>query len=561
MNRRHLRWSAGAALAVVLAIGGGAGVASAHPLGNFSVNHAHALTFHADRVIDDAVVDIAEIPTAQQEPTVDTDGDGTASAAELQAHGAARCSDLAAAVVLTVDGVAAAIAVTSSSFAYADGQAGLPVSRLECRLEAVVDLRTAATVEFVDDFQQDRVGWREITAVGDGARLVDSPVPTDSPTDGLRTYPDDLLSSPLVVHTATFDVVPGTGQTLDDSAAAGLPTGGTGFFSGVVDRVNTTFNDLIGHRDLTLGVGLLAVALALVLGASHALLPGHGKTVMAAYIAGRQGSVRDAVVVGATVTGTHTGGVLVLGLALTLSASLTGESVLSWLGVASGLLVATLGLALLIGAARHRGDGHGHRHGYRFAGHDHDHDHGHGHGHGHGDGHTHAVPASVPGLTLGSQRMQLVQTGSSVATLELDLTSSARVHHDHHDHGDAHHDHAHHDHGPTRVSRRGLIGMGIAGGLVPSPSALVILLSAIALGRTAFGILLVVGYGVGMAATLTLAGVLLVKVRDRLDGRWANGSGRARRWSARWNAVMPYATATLVLIVGLGLAVRSVSSI
>ena len=148
-----------------------------------------------------------------------------------------------------------------------------------------------------------------------------------------------------------------------------------------------TFNDLIGRRDLTVGVGLLAVALAIVLGASHALLPGHGKTVMAAYIAGRQGSVRDAVLVGATVTGTHTGGVLLLGLALTLSSSLAGESVLAWLGMASGLMIAALGLGLLWSARKHRGNalfGHGHSHAYGF---NHDHDH---HDHDHHD-HDHHV--------------------------------------------------------------------------------------------------------------------------------------------------------------------------
>ena len=102
--------------------------------------------------------------------------------------------------------------------------------------------------------------------------------------------------------------------------------------------------------------------------------------------------------------------------------------------------------------------------------------------------------------------------------------------------------------------------MGIAGGLVPSPSALVILLSAIALGRTWFGILLVVGYGLGMAGTLTLAGVLLVKIRDRFAGRYEKASGRARRAADRWRRIMPFATATLVLVVGLGLAIRSLGT-
>ena len=94
--------------------------------------------------------------------------------------------------------------------------------------------------------------------------------------------------------------------------------------------------------------------LALVLGAAHAALPGHGKTVMAAYIAGRRGRPRDALTVGAIVTLTHTGGVLVLGLLLTTTAGLAGEVVLGWLGVASGILVAAVGAAMLAGVLRRR---------------------------------------------------------------------------------------------------------------------------------------------------------------------------------------------------------------
>lgn len=100
--------------------------------------------------------------------------------------------------------------------------------------------------------------------------------------------------------------------------------------------------------------------------------------------------------------------------------------------------------------------------------------------------------------------------------------------------------------------------MGVAGGLVPSPSALVVLLSAIALGRTVFGVILVIAYGVGMAGTLTLAGVLLVRLRDRYAARTPR-EGRARAVLRRWGHVAPYATASLVFVVGLGLAVRSLA--
>ncbi|MDQ1727803.1 MAG: nickel/cobalt transporter (NicO) family protein, partial [Frankiaceae bacterium] len=125
--------------------------------------------------------------------------------------------------------------------------------------------------------------------------------------------------------------------------------------------------------------------------------------------------------------------------------------------------------------------------------------------------------------------------------------------HDHdHDHDHGHH-HEHHDHDHDGFSRRGLIGLGAAGGLVPSPSALLVLLATIALGRTAFGVVLVLAYGVGMAGALTLAGLLLVKFRNRLA---SYGAGRFHRLG-RIAAVLPIVTATLVVVVGLGLALRS----
>jgi ABC-type nickel/cobalt efflux system permease component RcnA len=179
--------------------------------------------------------------------------------------------------------------------------------------------------------------------------------------------------------------------------------------------------------------------------------------------------------------------VLVLGLLLTATAGLAGEVVLSWLGLASGILVAAVGAAMLAGVLRRRTSVHHH-------------DHGHDHGHSH-------------------------------------------------EHPQDHHGHPH-PHPSRPVGRLGLVGMGIAGGLVPSPSALIVLLGAVGLGRTAFGVLLVLAYGAGMAAMLTAAGLVLVRMRDR----WAS---RPRRTLARLTALAPTGTAALVLCVGLGLAGRA----
>jgi ABC-type nickel/cobalt efflux system permease component RcnA len=361
----------------------------------------------------------------------------------------------------------------------------LKTSRLECRLSAPAALGRSAEVSVTNRFRDDRIGWRELVAAGYGVRLAGSPLPTVSVSDELRHYPDDLLASPLDVRSAAFTAAPGAGHqpaaAASPASSGASPLGLTGPLAGA----ERWLDGVVGGQRLTPLVGLLAVLLALVLGAAHAALPGHGKTVMAAYLAGRRGRVRDAVAVGATVTLTHTGGVLALGLLLTTVAGIAGEAVLGWLGVASGALVAAIGIGALLSALRRRRR--------TILAHHHSHAHGHSHGH--------------------------------------------------------EHEHEH-EHGPGKW---GIAGLGIAGGLVPSPSALIVLLGAIALGRTAFGMLLVIAYGAGMAATLTAAGLLLIRLRDRLEGRF---------WfAARWRAAAPAATAALIVVVGVGLAGRALSTL
>lgn len=467
--------------------------AFAHPLGNFTVNHYNGLRVSSDGVRNLAVVDLAELPTLQARPDVD----GT--------YATRRCTALATAQSLKVGGRAVPWKVTRSVHVHTPGQGGLQVSRLTCEL--VAETRVTGTVTFTDAFEQDRIGWREITAAGDGVRLAHSSVPATSVSDELRHYPDDLLSDALDQRTATFAIAtPGgpddTGTTAfggTDSGESGvgislIPVGGPiGDAFAALDRL---FTGLIGADDLTVPLGLLALALAVVLGAGHALIPGHGKTIMAAYLAGRRGRPRDAVTVGATVTATHTGAVLVVGLVLSAFTTLAGESVLSWLGVASGLLIALIGLRLLLTTRR-----------------PHTHTHGHGHGHDHG----HAPPQP---------------------------------------HGQEHgHPHPHQEENDHRRGKRGfgLVGLGVAGGLVPSPSALIVLLGAVALGRTWFGVALVTAYGLGMAATLTVTGLLLVKLADRLEQRASAG----RRLATRLSALAPLGTATMVVLLGAGLALRS----
>ncbi|MDH6574561.1 sulfite exporter TauE/SafE family protein [Kitasatospora sp. MAP5-34] len=516
--------------------------AGAHPLGNFSVNHYVGFTLHTDRIEALAVTDTAEIPTLQEQAQIDRDGNGTVDDAERAAWAATQCAQAAQRLSVTAESGGRAVAVPwtvrSQLFEYRDGAAGLRTSRLECGLEAPLRIAGSGTrFQVSTGVDPTRVGWNEITARGDGVRLDHSDVPETSVSGQLTNYPRDLLDNPRGVTRASFAATPGSGPS---SGAASASGSGFGISASGPSRWIAALNSKVvalgGARRLTVPVGLLAVLLSIVLGAGHALLPGHGKAVMAAYLAGRRGRTRDAITVGATVTVTHTAGVLVLGLCLTAFSSLAGDRVLGWLGVVSGALVALVGGGLLLGAVRRLRAG-----GERAGG-----------------------EALLP-----VAERELVAAGAGAVT---------HGHHEHHEHGVGHeheerHEeahghthrhglfgraHHHHHHEPDQPARPlgkgGLIGLGIAGGLVPSPSALVVLLGAVALGRTLFGATLVVAYGLGMAGTLTAVGLLIVRLGDRFAGAADRPVVRRLRRIAPYTAA---STALLVLVVGTGLLIRS----
>ncbi|MEV7725420.1 nickel transporter [Streptomyces sp. NPDC087917] len=554
MNPHTRRRLAAAPLAAaLLALIAAAHPASAHPLGNFTVNYSTHLTLRPHTVEAEIVVDRAEIAAAQERPLVDRDHDGNVTADEQGRYTDGACATLAGQLTAEVGGVGVQWSREPGGLTFHPGEAGLTTSRLTCRLRAEVHLTSPARVHAVTHYDTRRIGWREITADGVGLTLADSTVPAASPTDRLRQYPEDPLTASLDQRGADIRTAPGQGP-----AARIVPPGlpGAGPITTVLDKVSALFDSLLGSRELTVPVGLLALLLAVVLGASHAAMPGHGKTIMAAYLAGRRGTPRDAVTVGATVTLTHTAGVLALGLLLPLATHLAGETVLTWLGLAGGVLVTAIGLRLLYSALRGRAPHHGHGHGHHHHGdhgHDHGHDHADDHGHGHGHdgahGHHHEPPSGLPS----SRRAPDADTAPAVGTTVVLTKTAAPSAHDPHHHGEADH---HHAPAPAPRRRWSLIGVGIAGGLVPSPSALVVLLGAVALGRTVFGILLVIGYGLGMAATLTLAGLLLVRLRDRIAARTA---GRASARLKALGRVGPAATSALVLLVGIGLTARAVT--
>lgn len=449
----------------------------AHPLGNFTVNQYAGLRVTQQGVEVDHVVDMAELPAYQTRSAVE-------AAASPDAWAADACATVAGASTVTVGGTAVPLTVTTSTVSFPAGQGGLSTLRLECGLLSSVRIAGETDVTYGSTAYDDRIGWREVTAVGSGTTLVTSSVPAASVSAELTAYPTQ--DQPLDVRAATLRVRPG-GAVLSgvDGSQAGADARG-------VDRLTAMFTSFVGRPTLTLGLGLVAILLSLVLGGAHAFAPGHGKTVLAAYLVSERGSLRHALVVAGTVTATHTAGVLVLGVVLTTSLRFAPDRLYAWLGVLSGLLLAGVGAAMLRRARSLAAFSHSHG--------------SHGHHHHHHDDHSHS-----------------------------------------HDHGD------HHHHGPLRL--RSLVTMGFAGGLAPSPSAVVVLLGAVALGRTWFGVLLVLGYGLGMAAALMLIGVALARWRTVLERRTA---GRVGGWLRR---AVPVATAALVLFVGLGLAARSFTGV
>lgn len=458
------------------------------------------------------------------------------SPAELSAWAGDRCRDAARDSRLTLDGRTTALTPGAAAAEVRPGQAGLPTLRVECRLTAAlpegrqrIGFRAAGA---------DVPGWREITARGHRMTLTDSDVPTASLSRRLARYPQGQLSSPQDRRTAGLSVTPGGSPSAAEPAGKEAAAPPASILPRGADRWTQTLTGLVSRRELTPGFGALALATAVLLGALHALAPGHGKTVMAAAAAaGGRNSLRDVLSLGASVTVTHTLGVFALGV-LIAAGSAAAPSVVAWLGVASGALVAGAGAVLVRKAWRNRGDAHGHTHHHGHShhhgkGHSHDYGHAHEHPHeqpdGHGDGHAHGHPHEP------SPRDEPPHEPS-------------------HGHG---HSHSHHH---RSLSLRSTLLLGFAGGLVPSPSAVVVLVGAAALGRAWFGLLLVLAYGAGLALTLAAAGFAAVRLGDRAARLLAVRSRRKGRLFSAAHRALPLGTACVVLALGCGLALKGAAT-
>lgn len=456
-----------AAAAVIVAWLAGPTAVAAHPLGNFTVNRAAIVEIGGDVRIG-YMVDMAEIPAFEAIGDIDADGDGTPRPAEESTWARATCDAARSALRISLDGAAAPLVDAAAPvLAFPPGAGGLPTLRLECSfaLASGPDAADEHRFDLTDTTADERIGWREVIArVSGSAVLLASDVPRESSTDELRRYPEAMLQSPPDTRSARIVF------RLDPGGAEPMPADPSPTRAEAPVAPGDPLAALVGG-ELTPAAVILAMAAAIGLGAAHALSPGHGKTLVAAYVLGAGADGRSALRVGLWVAVSHTAGVFGLGV-LTLAASefLLPERAIAWLSLASAATVTVLGLVLVARRWPRRGG---------FGGHHHDHPHGHPHPHGH------ALP-----------------TGRSAAAL------------------------------------------GFAGGLVPSASAVIVLLVAISSDRLAFGGLLIAMFGVGMAVVLGGLGLAVVHARALVQrtGFAAAGGPRLRR-------IMPW------IPVGAGLAV------
>jgi ABC-type nickel/cobalt efflux system permease component RcnA len=482
--------------------------ASAHPLGNFTINHYSGLRVAVDYVLVDHVTDFAEIPTFSERRAMDTDSDGTVSDAEAGRFENERCAVLASELRLTADGRSLALEPTHTGLSFPMGQ-GSPTMRLVCVYRAALGSALAATgttFRFEDTSFVERRGWREIVVEGDGATIVDSDAATAGTSARLTTYPTDLLSIPPGQSAAAFGAKPGgaalpafsvpdANPLTDESPAppAVVAPQQAAAPAGVTD-LGADVTGLFQASDLTPPLILLGLLVAAGLGALHALSPGHGKTVMAAYLVGSRGTMRHAVGLGLTVTISHTLGVLALGaLSLSAAAFIPIERLYPILSIGSGAIVVVIGAYLLLSRLRkwqqERTDSRAHSH-----------------AHEHGHDHHHEV-----------------------------VTRPAGWHE---------HDGIGHTHVPSEgMGRRGLFALGLSGGMIPSVSALLILIGSISIGRPVYGIMLTIAFGLGMAAVLVGVGLAFVYAR-RLVERMPVAM------PLRLSRSLPLVTAAIVLIAG-----------
>jgi ABC-type nickel/cobalt efflux system permease component RcnA len=464
----------------------------AHPMGNFSVNHYARVEPAARGVEVLYVLDLAEIPTF--EILQKWNLTATSPREEIERQAATQAREWIQNLSISANGRLVVPQLRSTKVTLAEGAGGMQVIRVNMQLHLPI---AQGKVEYEDRNYAGRAGWKEIViAAGEGASIESA---TQSDTDrsqALTAYPQDPTIAPPQDLQASLEWAMGGTETrrskkpvivpapavVAKSPSVTAPVRAQSSAAGTVVR-GDFLSQLLNKREIGVGMVLIGLAVAFGLGAIHAMSPGHGKTIVAAYLVGSRGTFKHAIFLGGMVTFTHTVSVFFLGFTtLFLSQYVLPEKIYPVLGAISGLSIVWIGAMMLYKRTmRLRGhDGHTHSH---------DHQHGHSHTHDHGpNGHSHVPEGDV---TLGS-----------------------------------------------------LIALGASGGLVPCPSALVLLLSSVALGRVGLGMILLVSFSAGLAVVLMTIGVLVLYAKHLLPD-----SEKASRHPAF--RLIPVFSAAVVMCIGL----------
>jgi nickel/cobalt exporter len=483
-------------------------------LGNFTINQYCGVQLDASAVKVHYVVVFGQLPALRELHRADANGDGVTTQAERDDYVRRLAPEFARELVLTVDDVRIPFELTRWASSLPTEQGGFSL-RLEGDFSAALSPASGLhTLRFDNRNFAGRFGWNEIvvqavpplTAFDTNAFTTSL---TASLTEALRQLPAE---GPLDERSVQLRFVrgraPAHASVLGPRRTAPLEAqavraGATGD-SEWLQRQTRHLIELISGTRADWRVRLWALLAALLLGALHALSPGHGKTIVGAYLVGSRGTARHAVFLGLTVTATHTVGVFALGFAtLVASRFIVPERLFPVLSLISGLIVLAMGMILT--AQRWRSlrapPAHGHHH--------------------HHDGeatHTHAE----------TDRYGLV-----------------------HSHGGSLHLHAPPGADGRPVTVRSLLALGISGGLVPCPSAMVLLLAAVALNQTAYGMVLVLVFSLGLAGTLTAVGVAFLFARNRLG---------LMRGDSTWPRVLPVLSAAVITVVGMTLCFAALTA-
>jgi len=498
--------------------------ALAHPLGNFTINQYVGLNISRETIVVDYVLDMAEIPAFQELAPFDSDRDRQPDSPAIRNYPSDKCASLLADFDLLLSDQRVDLTLASSSVEFPVGVGGLPTLRLTCEFRASFDsTESSPALSFTNNAFPDRLGWKEIVVSADGVTL-QGDYSTTSLSNRLTNYPQDLLTSPLDQRQVGFEIKSTALSTQSESPVVASENN-----SSPADR-NDAFTSLILLDDLSLPALLLALGISFVWGAAHAMTPGHGKTIVGAYLVGSRGTVKHAVYLGLTTTITHTLGVFALGLITLFAAQyIVPEKLYPWMSLLSGLFVVGIGMNLF--AERFKSSGLGNW--------------------------ILSFKTKVERSPKYAFDISPAVGGSSHVRSYVLAPSSKHSHSHDHDHHGHHRDHEHADHShmppgsdDAPVTWRSLLALGISGGLIPCPSALVVMLGAIALNKIGFGLILVLAFSLGLAGALTGIGMMFIYA-GKLFQRFPS--------HAKIIGFLPVFSALFISLIGLGIVLRALA--